>query len=288
LGQLVAGVAHEINNPVNFIHGNITHASEYAQDLLHLVELYQQHYPNPVPEIEEEIEAIDLEFLCQDLPKLLTSMRIGTDRIRQIVLSLRNFSRLDEADMKAVDIHEGIDNTLLLLQNRLKAKPEHQEIQIIKEYSDLPLVDCYAGQLNQVFMNLLANAIDALEESFVNRHLSLVHDSQQMTNDIDAPSSASRRVGQMTTPQIHIRTEIQDNFVFIRIADNGSGMTEEVRQKLFDPFFTTKPVGKGTGMGLSISYKIIVEKHMGKLQSISAPGKGAEFVVAIPLKQLEY
>jgi PAS domain S-box-containing protein len=288
LGQLVAGVAHEINNPVNFIHGNITHASEYAQDLLHLVELYQQHYPNPVPEIEEEIEAIDLEFLCQDLPKLLTSMRIGTDRIRQIVLSLRNFSRLDEADMKAVDIHEGIDNTLLLLQNRLKAKPEHQEIQIIKEYSDLPLVDCYAGQLNQVFMNLLANAIDALEESFVNRHLSLVHDSQQMTNDIDAPSSASRRVGQMTTPQIHIRTEIQDNFVFIRIADNGSGMTEEVRQKLFDPFFTTKPVGKGTGMGLSISYKIIVEKHMGKLQCISAPGKGAEFVVAIPLKQLEY
>jgi signal transduction histidine kinase len=173
--------------------------------------------------------------------------------------------------MKAVDIHEGIDNTLLLLQNRLKAKPEHQEIQIIKEYGDLPLVDCYAGQLNQVFMNLLANAIDALEESIVKN-----------------PELLTMDYGLLTKPQIHIRTEIQDNFVFIRIADNGSGMTEEVRQKLFDPFFTTKPVGKDTGMGLSISYKIIVEKHMGKLQCISAPGKGAEFVVAIPLKQLEY
>ncbi|MCX7592532.1 MAG: PAS domain S-box protein [Fischerella sp.] len=267
LGQLVAGIAHEINNPVNFIHGNITHASEYAQDLLRLVELYQQHYPNPEPEIEEEIEAIDLEFLCQDLPKLLTSMRIGTDRIRQIVLSLRNFSRLDEADMKAVDIHEGIDNTLLLLQNRLKAKPEHQEIQIVKEYGDLPLVNCYAGQLNQVFMNLLANAIDALEEG--NR-------SWVIGNGEEIPN--------YQLPTIHIRTEIQDNFVFIRIADNGPGMTEEVQQKLFDPFFTTKAVGKGTGMGLSISYKIVVEKHKGIFKCISSPGKGAEFIVAIPLQ----
>lgn len=273
LGQLVAGIAHEINNPVNFIHGNITHASNYAQDLLHLVELYQQHYPQPVAEIAEEIEAIDLEFLCQDLPKLLASMKIGTDRIRQIVLSLRNFSRLDEAEMKAVDIHEGIDNTLLLLRHRLKAKPDHPEIQVIKEYSNLPLVDCYPGQLNQVFMNLLANAIDALEEGRLR--------GQGGQTSISAFFADQ----QSQTPTIRIRTEIKDDVVLICIADNGIGMTEDVRQKIFDPFFTTKSVGKGTGMGLSISYKIIVEKHQGKIKCISAPGQGTEFIVAIPQQQ---
>lgn len=273
LGQLVAGIAHEINNPVNFIHGNITHASNYAQDLLHLVELYQQHYPQPVAEIAEEIEAIDLEFLCQDLPKLLASMKIGTDRIRQIVLSLRNFSRLDEAEMKAVDIHEGIDNTLLLLRHRLKAKPDHPEIQVIKEYSNLPLVDCYPGQLNQVFMNLLANAIDALEEG------RLRGQGGQTSISAFFPDQQSQ------TPTIRIRTEIKDDVVLICIADNGIGMTEDVRQKIFDPFFTTKSVGKGTGMGLSISYKIIVEKHQGKIKCISAPGQGTEFIVAIPQQQ---
>lgn len=273
LGQLVAGIAHEINNPVNFIHGNITHASNYAQDLLHLVELYQQHYPQPVAEIAEEIEAIDLEFLCQDLPKLLASMKIGTDRIRRIVLSLRNFSRLDEAEMKAVDIHEGIDNTLLLLRHRLKAKPDHPEIQVIKEYSNLPLVDCYPGQLNQVFMNLLANAIDALEEGRLR--------GQGGQTSISAFFADQ----QSQTPTIRIRTEIKDDVVLICIADNGIGMTEDVRQKIFDPFFTTKPVGKGTGMGLSISYKIIVEKHQGKIKCISAPGQGTEFIVAIPQQQ---
>ncbi|MDM9379387.1 PAS domain S-box protein [Chlorogloeopsis sp. ULAP01] len=270
LGQLVAGIAHEINNPVNFIHGNINHASEYTQDLLRLVELYQQHYPNSVAEIQEEIEAIDLEFLSQDLPKILTSMKIGTDRIRQIVMSLRNFSRLDEADMKEVDIHEGIDNTLLLLQNRLKARSEHPEIQVIKEYANLPPVECYVGQLNQVFMNLLANAIDALEEGQGIGHRGL---------GITSPNPQS------PLPQIHIRTQLQGNIVSIHIADNGPGMKEEIRQKLFDPFFTTKPVGKGTGMGLSISYKIIVEKHQGHLQCISAPGEGAVFAIAIPLQQ---
>ncbi|WP_088242816.1 PAS domain-containing sensor histidine kinase [Calothrix rhizosoleniae] len=273
LGQLVAGIAHEINNPINFIHGNINHASQVTQDLLGLVQIYQQYYPDPVPDIEAEIEAVDLEFIGDDLPKLLTSMKIGTDRIREIVLSLRNFSRLDQAEMKAVKIHEGIDSTLLLLQNRLKVQPERMEIQVIREYGDLPLVQCYAGQLNQVFMNLLANAIDSLEEFMENREQSS-NLSLLMADKL-----------QDFIPQIRIMTEVKDQLVWIRISDNGLGMTPEIQQRLFDPFYTTKPVGKGTGMGLSISYKIVVEKHGGQLQCISEPGKGAEFVVAIPLQQ---
>jgi two-component system, NtrC family, sensor kinase len=262
LGQLVAGVAHEINNPVGFIYGNLTHASEYTQHLLRLIELYQQQSTQLVPEIQKEIQAIDLDFLKEDLPKLLHSMMIGAERISQIVLSLRNFSRFDEADMKPVDIHEGIDNTLLLLQNRLKKVPKQPQIQIIKEYGNLPQVECYAGQLNQVFMNLLTNAIDVLEECLVN-----------------SPE-------QITNPQICIRTEIlNDEQVFICITDNGPGMTEKIRKRIFDLFFTTKPVGKGTGMGLSISYQIVVEKHRGKFECISAPGQGAEFQITIPLQQ---
>ncbi|MBN3899591.1 MAG: GAF domain-containing protein [Nostoc sp. NOS(2021)] len=275
LGQLVAGIAHEINNPVNFIYGNISHAREYTKDLLHLVELYQQSYCPPTPEIHQQIYAIDLDFIKHDLPKILDSMKMGAERIRQIVLSLRNFSRLDEDGMKAVDIHQGMDSTLLLLQNRLKAKPGHPEIQVIRDYGNLPPVVCHAGQMNQVFMNLLANAIDALEESFVISHLSLVNNTEQRTND----------QGQMTFPQIRIRTLIQEDRVIISIADNGPGMTEEVRKRLFDPFFTTKPVGKGTGMGLSISYQIVVKKHCGQIQCISALGEGAEFVIVIPLQE---
>ncbi|MEH2192829.1 MAG: PAS domain S-box protein [Nostoc sp.] len=266
LGQLVAGIAHEINNPVNFIYGNITHAREYTKDLLHLVELYEQSHCPPTPEIHEQIYNIDLDFLKQDLPKILDSMNMGAERIRQIVLSLRNFSRLDEDGTKAVDIHEGIDNTLLLLQNRLKTKSGNPEIQVIQDYGNLPPVVCHAGQMNQVFMNLLANAIDVLEESFVISHLSLANNSKQMTS-----------------PQIRIRTFIEEDRVIISFADNGLGMTEEVRKRLFDPFFTTKPVGKGTGMGLSISYQIVVKKHGGQIQCISAPGEGAEFVIMIPL-----
>jgi len=265
LGQLVAGVAHEINNPVNFIYGNLSHADGYTQDLLNLVALYQMHYPNPVPEIQAELEAIDIEFLLDDLPKLLSSMRIGADRIRTIVASLRNFSRMDEAEMKEVDIHEGIDSTLMILHNRIKVKPERPGIEIIKSYGNLPLVECYAGQLNQVFMNILSNAIDALDE----------RDSKRLHAEM-----------QQFPSRIQIRTEVtQSDRVLIWIADNGPGMTEVVRKRLFDPFFTTKSVGKGTGMGLSISYQVVTEKHGGSLSCFSALGQGAEFVIEIPLRQ---
>jgi two-component system, NtrC family, sensor kinase len=268
LGELVAGVAHEINNPVNFIYGNITHADAYIKDLLRILQLYQEYNPNPAPEVEAEAEAVDLNFLTKDLPKLLDSMKIGAKRIREIVLSLRIFSRLDEAEMKSVDIHEGIDSTLMILGHRLKGKSDRPNIDVIKEYGNLPMVECYPGQLNQVFMNILSNAIDALEELLVISHESLVKNSEQMTS-----------------PQIRIRTEVIENQVMIRIADNGSGIPSEVRQRIFDPFFTTKAVGVGTGMGLAISYQIITEKHQGTLECFSEPGSGTEFVIAIPLQQ---
>jgi signal transduction histidine kinase len=258
LGQLVAGVAHEINNPINFIHGNVAHVSAYVDDLISLLDLYQQHYPQPPSAIQEQQEDLDLNFLRADLPKTLTSMKIGTERIRQIVLSLRNFSRLDQADMKQVDIHEGIDSTLLILQHRLKDSAHHA-IQVVKDYGDLPLVECYAGQVNQVLMNLLSNAIDALEEN-------------------PQPDRS---------PTIRIQTEVlSDQRVAIRIADNGVGVPESVQPHLFNPFFTTKPVGKGTGLGLSISYQIITDKHKGSLRCVSTPGNGAEFVVEIPIDPL--
>ncbi|WP_375512657.1 PAS domain S-box protein [uncultured Nostoc sp.] len=276
LGQLVAGIAHEINNPVNFIYGNISHTREYIKDLLHLVDLYQQNDCPSTPEIHQQIYAIDLDFIKQDLPKILDSMNMGAERIRQIVLSLRNFSRLDEDGTKPVDIHEGIDNTLLLLQNRLKAKPGHPEIQVIRDYGNLPPVLCHAGHINQVFMNLLTNAIDAIEESFVISHT---------LQEGEAPMSLVNNSKQMTSPQIRIRTLIQEGHVIIGIADNGPGMTEEVRKRVFDPFFTTKAVGKGTGMGLSISYQIVVKKHGGQIQCISAPREGTEFAIMIPFKQ---
>ncbi|MBW4681493.1 MAG: PAS domain-containing protein [Microcoleus vaginatus WJT46-NPBG5] len=258
LGQLVAGIAHEVNNPVSFIYGNLAYANEYIQDLLRLLNLYQKKYPNPGEEIEEEIEEVGLNFLLEDLPKLMSSMKQGAERIRQIVISLRNFARLDEAEMKSVNIHEGIDSTLLILQHRLKQQQKDSEIEIIKEYSKLPKVECYPGQLNQVFINILNNAIDAVEEAAIKR---------------------------VEKGQILIRTGIQDERVFISIADNGGGMGEEVSRHMFDPFYTTKPVGKGTGLGLSISYQVVVEKHGGRLQCISAPGKGTELRIEIPLRQ---
>ncbi|MFB2879084.1 GAF domain-containing protein [Floridanema aerugineum] len=269
LGQLVAGVAHEINNPVNFIFGNLTYASDYCHDLLELLQLYIKHYPQPHPEIQEKTEEIDVEFLANDLPKLLNSMKVGADRIRQLVLSLRNFSRLDESDIKPVDIHEGIDSTLMILQHRLKPKAGHSGIQIIKNYDNLPLVECYAGQLNQVFMNLLSNAIDALEAK---------SRTQEQTEPINSENSDQ--------PKIEIKTKIcQNNLVKIKISDNALGIPPHVKSRIFDPFFTTKEPGKGTGLGLAISYQIIVHKHGGKLKCSSQPGVGTEFSLEIPIKQ---
>ncbi|RUT01277.1 hypothetical protein DSM106972_068280 [Dulcicalothrix desertica PCC 7102] len=263
LGQLVAGVAHEINNPVNFISANLTHANEYAQELLRVINVYQHHYPNPLPEVEAEIETSELNYLIEDFPKLLQSMKVGAKRIQEIVLSLRVFSRLDEADIKPIDIHQGIDSTLMILGHRLKANSERLAIEVIKKYNELPLIECYAGQLNQVFMNLLSNAIDAIEE--------------KITKSV------------LPNPEISISTElVESNIVKICIADNGLGIPEQVKQKIFNPFFTTKPIGVGTGMGLAISYQIITERHAGSLHCVSELGQGSEFIIQIPLRVGSY
>jgi signal transduction histidine kinase len=270
LGQLVAGIAHEINNPINFIAGNLVHAIKYSQNLLDLIRLYQQSYPEPEAEIQTAIAEIELDFLTTDLPLLLTSMQVGSKRIEQIILSLRNFSRLDESEKKSVDIHEGIDSTLIILQSRLKNHKIGESINIIKEYGDLPKIECYAGLLNQVFMNILANAIDAIQESLVTCHT---------LREGEAPTSLAKDKG-----KICIHTELTDDKqVIIRISDNGPGIPESFQKQLFDPFFTTKPVGKGTGLGLSISHQIVVEKHGGQLQCISAVGEGTEFMIRIPV-----
>jgi two-component system, NtrC family, sensor kinase len=253
LGAMVAGVAHEINNPVNFIYGNLDYTSGYVKDLLSLVRLYQQHYPQPEPAIQEQLEEIDFDFLAEDLPKILTSMKGGADRIREIVLSLRNFSRLDETGMKLVNLHEGLDNTLLILSSRLKGG-----IEVIKQYGELPLVECSPAQINQVFMNLLCNALDAVE------------------------SRTEKDLHQSPVPLVQIRTEVLDqDWVTIAIADNGSGIPAAIQDRIFDPFFTTKEAGKGTGLGLAISYQIIAQ-HQGRIEVRSALGQGTEFIVTLP------
>lgn len=264
LGQLVAGVAHEINNPVNFIYGNLTYVNQYTQQLLDLINLYQIE-ANNYHKIEALIEEIELEFIRDDLPKMLSSMMVGAERIRKIVLTLRNFSRLDEAEIKPVNIHEGIDSALMILQSRIKVKPDCPSIQIIQKYGDLPKIECYACQLNQVFMNLLSNAIDAL-------------------NYYDKERSAEQIKNEPSTITI-CTCMLNRDWVRICIKDNGPGMTNDVRNRLFSPFFTTKPVGEGTGLGLSISYQIVVDKHGGELMCFSQPDRGAEFVIEIPVRQ---
>jgi two-component system, NtrC family, sensor kinase len=265
LGQMVAGVAHEINNPTTFIHGNLTYAKEYTQEILNLLQLYQQHYPNPPQTLLTQVEQIELDFITKDLEKIFNSMQNGCDRISDIVISLRNFSRLDESDFKRVNIHEGIDSTLMILTSRLQQQAKRPQIQIIKEYNNLPPIECYPGELNQVFMNILSNAIDALDEKTQLEHTSLYHSP---------------------IPQINIRTQqMNEDWAAIHIQDNGMGMTEEVASKIFDPFFTTKPIGKGTGLGMTVCYQIIGEKHGGKINCNSIPGTSTEFIVQIPLKQ---
>jgi signal transduction histidine kinase len=263
LGQMVAGIAHEINNPVSFIFGNLTYADEYTEQLLELLELYQEHYPDPDPDIQDYADEIDLDYLKQDLPKLLASMKVGANRIRDIVLSLRIFSRLDEAEMKSVNLHEGLDSALLLLQNRLNnPEGDRPPINLVKNYGTIPEVECYASQVNQVFMNIINNAIDALQANF-----------QRFANSDEAPSMTMS----ISTKQIN------PDWVSVTIADNGVGMSNQVKQRIFDPFFTTKPVGQGTGLGLSIAYDIIVQKHGGSIDCISEPGKGTEFIIKLPV-----
>jgi predicted ATPase/signal transduction histidine kinase len=267
LGQIVAGIAHEINNPVSFIYGNIDHTCEYVENLMNLLNLYQSKYPDPDPEIQEEIEAIDLEFLQEDLEKILNSMKNGAQRISHIVKSLRNFSRLDEAEMKPVDIHDGLESTLTLLKSRWQGSENSPEIQVIKKYGKLPKVTCYASAINQVFMNILNNAFDVL--------------SQPIAGEPNSPNEGA----DLSPPMIQISTELTNNYsVKIHISDNGPGINAKIQKKIFDPFFTTKPVGSVTGLGLSISYQVVVEKHRGKLSCISQPGKGAEFIIEIPVQ----
>ncbi len=260
LGELVAGVAHEINNPVNFIYGNINPATDYSQSLLKLLELYQEESPNTSDKIQDFAAEIDLDFIKEDLPKTIESMKMGADRIQKIVLSLRNFSRLDEGKIKLVNLHEVINSTLTLVRGRLTANVGKPAIKIITNYDDLPLVECCIGQLNQAFMNLLANALDALEELKEERDF-------------------------IPTIEISTKAKTANNQIIIKIKDNGPGISEEILDDIFNPFFTTKPPGKGTGLGLSIAYSIIVDRHGGELKCSSKIGKGTEFIITIPSKQ---
>ncbi|OCR01578.1 sensor protein [Oscillatoriales cyanobacterium USR001] len=294
LGQLMAGIAHEINNPVGFIHTNLPYTQESLENLLALVKLYQQQFPNPTPEIKQQQEIADLEFLQEDLPKLLASMQVGTERIKQIVLSLRTFSRLDEAAVKAVDLHEGLESALLILEHRLQSQLNRPGIQVIKSYGNLPMIECWAAQINQVFLNILSNGIDAIDSRYAMDTGDANSSDILLVNETDNVSKSDRLL-HISIPQITIVTEfVKANFapnndeignkVVISIADNGIGISEDIKGRLFDPFFTTKPVGKGTGLGLSIAYQIIVEQHGGSLKCNSVIGQGTEFLIEIPVK----
>jgi predicted ATPase/signal transduction histidine kinase len=262
LGQLVAGVAHEVNNPVGFIAGNLNHTQQAVADLIGLINLYRQTFPQAGQTIDDEIEAIDLEFLMQDLPQMVSSMKLGIDRIKEIMLSLRNYSRVDGTEKQLADLHKGLDSTLMILSHRLKSTPEHPAIQVIKKYGELPEVPCFAGQLNQVFMNLIANAIDALGE---------------------ANQGKSYAELEANPNQITLETCLGDNCAIVRIKDNGPGMPPEIQHRVFDTFFTTKPEGQGTGLGLSICSQIVRNTHGGQLSLSSTVGQGTEFIIQIPL-----
>jgi signal transduction histidine kinase len=263
LGELIAGIAHEINNPLNFIAGNLRHTEEYVHDLSHHLELYQKHYPNPVPEVQKNAERIDLEFIVEDLNSILGSMKLGTDRIQNITTSLRNFTRTDTNRKVVSNIHEGIDSALLILKHRLKPNERRPEIQVIKEYGHLPEFACYFGPFCQVLINVLANAIDALEDSNQGRSF----------EDILAKPN-----------RITIQTLLENDQAIIYIKDNGIGIPEEIQEKIFDSLFTTKPVGRGTGLGLAIVRQIIVDQHGGRLDVHSKMGEGSEFTIAVPIQ----
>ncbi|MGB2924782.1 MAG: CBS domain-containing protein [Limnothrix sp.] len=281
LGQLVAGIAHEINNPINFIYGNLQHAGEYVEQIIETLSLYEKYYPEIPKEIRRHRDNIDLDFLKDDVKQLITSMYSGVNRIRNLLLSLRTFSRLDESALKMADLHKGLDSTLLLIQNRLQGHHNLQHIQVIREYEAIPQIECYPGQLNQVFLNLLLNAIDAVQEAQA-KTLDGVNGNGLAHHHFDANREFARR------PQIRIKTHVspEGDRLIISIRDNGPGISDEVQQKLFDPFFTTKPVGKGTGLGLSISYQIVVGNHGGQLECHSDPQRGTEFVISLPVTKL--
>jgi signal transduction histidine kinase len=268
LGQLVASVAHEINNPVGFITGNLSHLADYTSKLINHLQMYRQFYPNPDAEIDKNAQQIYLDDLMKETPEIISSMEVGIDRIFNISTSLKTFSRSDTSSKVEFDIHEGINSTLMILKHRLKANKRYPSIEIIKNYGCLPLVSCYPGQINQVFMNIIANAIDALEESVADLGLNLENNQKKNHN---------------LSITITTVVEYDNNCVKISIKDNALGMDVETKEKIFEQFFTTKAVGKGTGLGLSISCQIIEEKHQGKISCISSLGEGTEFVVEIPI-----
>ncbi|MEM6503754.1 MAG: ATP-binding protein [Cyanobacteria bacterium P01_C01_bin.89] len=292
LGQLVAGIAHEVNNPMNFIYGNLFHLESSVDGLMETVDFLMAQYSTVPPHIEEKLEELDFQYIREDLPSLVGSIKLGSERIRDIIISLKNFSRLDESSLKRVDIHEGIDSTLLLLQNRTKADPIYPKIEIIKRYGSLPKIECYSGQVNQVFMNILSNAIDALEARVDHENATRESSVSSGSNgeDVDGDGAGNGTQNGLFygsfLPKITITTEMgRDEIAVIKIADNGLGISDHVRQKLFDAFFTTKPVGKGTGLGLSISYQIIHENHHGTLRCQSHLNQGTQFIIHLPLQQ---